>query len=246
VKAYITQYASALVAVFNPSDGSLISKTIDLSAFNADSSSIPYMSRALYHNGKVYIACQRLSIPTGSMFPSARDSGCIVVIDAVTDSVLKSIMLAYKNPQELSICNGKLFVGSVGAWGDNDAGIEYIDLATDTYGGSVISEAAFGGDVASIIVTSDTKGYTVISTPAYTTELHAFNPQAKTAGSAIAGLDAPCSGHMAFDGTYIYVGDRSNTNPGIVAIDAATDTKVGATKNVGLPPNSLGLLEITE
>jgi hypothetical protein len=47
---------------------------------------------------------------------------------------------------------------------------------------------------------------------------------------------------MAFDGAYVYVGDRSNSTPGIVIIDPKTDTKVGTTKNVGLPPNSLALL----
>jgi hypothetical protein len=91
-------------------------------------------------------------------------------------------------------------------------------------------------------VVSDTKGYAVISTPAFTTELHAFNPQIKTVGPKISGIDAPCSGHMAFDGAYVYVGDRSNSTPGIVIIDPKTDTKVGTTKNVGLPPNSLALL----
>jgi hypothetical protein len=249
-KAYITQYASSQVAIVNLQTGAKSSKTIDLSAYNSytgtpDSDVVPYMSRELFYNGKVYVACQRLKAPAGGYIQAA-DTSLIVVINATTDSVEKAIKLSYKDPQELSIFNGKLYVGSVGIWGVNDAGIEEIDLSTDTNMGTVVAESAFPGDIASIIVVSDTKGYAVISTPSYTTEVHSFNPLAKTVGAKITGIDAPCSGHIAFDGTYVYVGDRSSTSPGIVVINPATDTKVGTTKNVGLPPNSLALLETTK
>jgi hypothetical protein len=246
-KAYVTQYASANVAIVDPQTGLRLSRTIDLSAFDTyagtDSADVlPYMGKELYYNGKVYIACQRLKAPAGGYIQAA-DTSKIVVVNATTDSVAKAINLIYKNPQELSICNGKLYVGSVGIWGTNDAGIEAIDLTPDTNLGSVVGESAFPGDVASIIVVSETKGYAVISTPSFTTELHSFNPQTKSAGPKIAGIDAPCSGHMAFDGTYVYVGDRSITNPGIVVIDPVTDAKIGTTRNIGLPPNSLALLQ---
>lgn len=245
-KAYITQYASSQVVIIDPSTGIKSNKTIDLSAVNTyagtDSADVlPYMSKELYYNGKVYIACQRLKAPAGGYIQAA-DTSKIVVINSATDNVEKAINLIYKNPQELSICNGKLYVASAGIWGVNDAGIEEIDLASDTNNGSLVDEASFSGDIASIIVVSETKGYAVISTPTYTTEFHSFNPQAKTAGPKVAGIDEPCSGHMAFDGTYVYVGDRSNRNPGIAIIDPANDMKVGTTKNIGLPPNSLALL----
>jgi hypothetical protein len=249
-KAYITQYAGSKVAIVDPQTGLRLNRAIDLSAFNTyagtDSADVvPYMGKEVYYGGKVYIACQRLKAPAGG-FIQAADTSKIVVINTTTDSVEKAISLMYKNPQELSICNGKLYVGSVGIWGANDAGIEAIDLATDTNLGSILGESAFPGDVASIIIVSDTKGYAVISTPSFTTELHSFNPQTKSTGQKIAGIDAPCSGHMAFDGTYVYVGDRSNANPGIVIIDPVTDEKIGTTKNIGLPPNSLALLETTK
>jgi hypothetical protein len=242
-KAYVTKLGSSQVTIIDPSTGLKSSRTIDLSVFNTyagtDSADIiPYMSRGLYYNGKVYIACQRLK----GAYMLAADTSKIIVINATTDSVIKAINLMYKNPQELSIFNGKLYVGSLGLYAVNDAGIEEIDLATDIDIGSIANESDFPGDIASIIVVSDTKGYAVISTPAYTRELHAFNPQAKTAGPKISGIDDPCSGHMVFDGAYVYVGDRSTTTPGIVIIDPQNDLKVGATKNIGLPPNSLSLL----
>ena len=245
-KAYTMQLASSKVTIVDASTGIKSSKTIDLSSFNTyagtdSADAVPYMSKALYYNGKVYIACQRLKAPAGGYIQAA-DISKIIVINATTDSIIKAINLMFKNPQELSIFNGKLYVGSVGIWGVNDGGVEAIDLATDSNIGSIAGESAFSGDIASIIVVSDTKGYAVISTPAFTTELHAFNPQIKTVGPKISGIDAPCSGHMAFDGAYVYVGDRSNSTPGIVIIDPKTDTKVGTTKNVGLPPNSLALL----
>ena len=245
-KAYITQYASSKVAIIDLSSGIKSSKTIDLSAFNTyagtdSADAVPYMAKELYYNGKVYIACQRLKAPAGGYIQAA-DTSKIIVVDATNDSVVKAINLRYKNPQELSIFNGRLYVGSVGIWGVIDGGIEAIDLATDSIIGSIVDESAFSGDIASLIVVSDTKGYAVVSTPSYTTELHPFNPQEKTAGPKVLGIDEPCSGHMVFDGTYAYVGDRSKTNPGIVIIDPKTDAKVGTTKNIGLPPNSLALL----
>ncbi|HAJ80225.1 MAG TPA: hypothetical protein DCO75_10700 [Fibrobacteres bacterium] len=247
-KAYITQYGSAMMAIFNPSTG-LKSSTIDLSDFDTyaktdSADDVPYMSRELYYNGKVYVACQRLKAPAGGYIQAA-DTSKIVVINATTDSVEKTIDLIYKNPVEMYIWNEKLYVASVGIWGISDAGIEQIDLSADTNAGSVVGEPAFSGDIASVIVVSDTKGYAVISDlSTYATSLYSFNPQTKTAGDKITGIDAPSSGHIAFDGKYVYVGDRSSTSPGIVVIDPATDLKVGDTKYVGLPPNSLEFLKI--
>jgi hypothetical protein len=172
------------------------------------------------------------------------DTSMIVVINALSDSVEKTIHLNYKNPQELSICNGTLYVACAGAFGVNDAGIECIDLSTGKNEGPVVDENTLHGDIESIIVISDTKGYAVVSTPSFTTEMFPFNPTAKTVGPKIAGIENPCSNHMAFYGSFVYVGDRGPTNPGIVIIDSATDTKTGMTKDVGLPPNSLALLNI--
>jgi hypothetical protein len=247
-KAYVTQFQSTQVVIFDPSTGTKAAKTIDLSAFDAyagtDSAApFPYMSKALYYNGKVYVACQRLHAPAGGYIQAA-DTSCIVVINAVSDSVEKTIKLAYKNPQELSICNGKMYVASVGKYGMNDGGIECIDLTVGTNTGTIMDENALQGDVGTLIVISDTKGYVVISTPSFATEMWAFNPLAKTRGLKISGIDSPGTNHLAYDGARVYVADRSITTPGIVAVDPATDTKVGATKNLGLPPNSLAYLNL--
>ena len=247
-KAYITQYADSKVVIFNPAIGIKATKTIDISLFDTyagtdSAESVPYMSKEAYYQGKVYIACQRLkTLSNGYMTPA--DTSLIVVINAVSDSVEKAIKLLYKNPQELSLCNGKLYVASVGAFGSNDGGIERIDLSTGVNEGIVVNETALHGDVESIIVMSDTKGYAVISTQSYATELYPFNPSAKTVGAKISGIDSPCSNHMAFYGGFLFIGDRSLTNSGIVEIDTATDKKVGYTKNIGIPPNSLALLEL--
>jgi hypothetical protein len=247
-KAYVTQYQSAQVVVFDPSTGAKTGASIDLSAFDAyvgtDSASpYPYMSKALYYNGKVYVACQRLHAPAGGYIQAA-DTSCVVVINVASDAVEGAIKLAYKNPQELSICNGKLYVAGLGKYGMNDGGVECIDLASGSNTGSIIEENALQGDIGTVIVISDTKGYAVISTPSFATEMWSFNPQTKAVGMKISGIESPCTNHFAYDGTYVYAGDRSTTTPGIVVIDPATDAKVGATKNIGLPPNSLAYLEV--
>lgn len=249
-KAYITQFASAQIVIVDPSTGIKTGKTIDLSRFNAyagtpEATTVPHMTKALYYNGKVYVACQRLKAPAGG-YLSPADTSLVVVINGSTDSVEKAIRLTYKNPQEMSLCGGKLYVACCGAYGDNDGGIERIDCATGTNEGVVVDEVALNGDVQTLTVINDTKGYAVISTPTYTTELHPFNPQAKQVGPKVAGIDVPFSNHLAYDGSYVYIGDRSTTVPGIAAIDPATDLKAGATKDVGLPPNSLVFLETTK
>ena len=241
-KAYVTQLASSKVAIIDPLTGIKSSKTIDLSPFNTyagtdSADAVPYISKELYYNGKVYIACQRLKAPN----MQAADTSKIIVINATTDSVLKAINLAYKNPQELSIFNGKLYVGGIGIWGVNDGGVEAIDLSMDSNIGSIADESAFSGDIASIIVVSDTKGYAAISGSNGISQLYTFNPTIKSVGATVSGVDSISWGHMAFDGKYIYVGVRSKT-PGIAIIDPETDTKIGTIKNVGLPPNSLALL----
>jgi hypothetical protein len=246
-KAYVTQYASSHIVIVDPATGSMTGKTIDLSKFNTyagtpEATSVPNMTKALFHDGKVYVACQRLKAPAGG-YLSPADTSLIVVINAVNDSVENAIRLRYKNPQEMCIVGGTLYVASCGAYGANDGGIECIDCVTGTNSGSVADENALHGDVQTLIVVSETKGYAVVSTPAYTTELYPFNPQTKAVGAKVTGIDAPCSNHIAYDGTRIYVGDRSTTAPGIVIIDPATDSKVGTTKNIGVPPNSLAFVE---
>jgi hypothetical protein len=246
-KAYITQNLSSQIAIFNPSTGDKSTKTIDCAGYvayrNTDSAATsPYLSREMYYNGNVYVLCQRLKLGAGG-FIQAADTSLILVVNATSDSVENTVKLAYRNPQEMSEYNGKLYVAGTGAYGANDGGIECIDLATGGNNGSIVDETALHGDVQSIIVIGDTKGYAVISTPSFAMEMYPFNPQTRTVGTKISGVDNPCSGHMAYDGSFVYIGDRSMTNPGIVVIDPATDTKVGSTKNIGLPPNSLAYLE---
>ncbi len=246
-KAYITQNMTSQIVIFDPSTGDKTTKAIDcaryVAYYNTDSAATtPYLSKELYYNGKVYASCQRLKAPAGGYIQAA-DTSLVIVINATSDSIINTIKLAYKNPQEMSICSGMLYVAGLGDYGVNDGGIECIDLSTDSNIGTVVDESALRGDVLSIIVVSDAKGYAVISTPSYTTELYPFNPQARSVGTKIAGLDSPCSGHMAYDGSFVYIGDRSTTAPGVVVLDPSTDTKVGATKNVGLPPYSLAYLE---
>jgi len=93
-RAYVTQLYSAQIAVVDPQTGVKTGASIDLSAFDTyahtdSADAYPYMSRELYYNGKVYIACQRLKAPAGGYIQAA-DTSKIVVVDAATDSVVKS------------------------------------------------------------------------------------------------------------------------------------------------------------
>jgi hypothetical protein len=49
-------------------------------------------------------------------------------------------------------------------------------------------------------------------------------------------------GGVAYDGTYLYVGDQSLTDPGIVVIDPSDNSKVSGPHDMGMPPSSLAIL----
>lgn len=245
-KAYITQYNLNQLAVFNPSAGALISSSIDLSGYVAfygtDSvASAPYMDNAVYSNGKIYVTCQRLYTGSGG-YLTPGDTSLVLVISADNNTVEKAIKLQYKNPQGISLCGDKLYVSCTGCYGLQDGGIECIDLTTDTNTGSIVAESNIGGDISTLLVISESKGYVIYSSGWPASVVKEFNPATKVIGSDITGVDVAAG--LAFDGTYLYAGDRSSTAPGIVKINSADNVKVGDTYDVGMPPYTIAYLTI--
>lgn len=244
--AYITQYNSTNLAVFNPMTGTVSSSPVNLSSYVAyagtDSAGpAPHMDNAIYYNGFVYVTCQRLKAPEGGWIGPA-DTSLIVVINAITGVVNEnSIKLAYKNPQGVSLIGDKLYVSCTGYYGMQDGGIECIDLVTNTNMGTIATETQIGGDITTIIVLSETKGYVIYGNwPASTVK--EFNPATKKIGSDIICVEVAAG--MTSDGTSLYVGDRSPTIPGIIQINPVDNSKIGNTFNVGIPPNRLAYLNL--
>jgi|GEM_PF-1543307 hypothetical protein len=249
-KAYITQFQSSGVVIFDPSTGTKTG-TIDLSRFNtyagtANAEQYPFMSSAITYGGYLYVACQRLAHSGVNLVPA--DTSCIAVVSTFNDSIVGKINLAKKNPYSMSVAAGKLYVSCTGGWGDwTDGGVECVDLFSNKNIGIVAEEQDFAGDLSTIQMTGPDKGYVAVgkNTPDYSsfwTEVIGFNPKTHSVAGKVQNI-ANAFGGLAFDGAYLYVGDRSSTNPGIVVVDPTDDSKKAGPFDMGLPPNALAFLK---
>ncbi len=251
-KAYVACNLGKNVLVVDPATGAVLD-SIDLSRFDAfagtsNDPGIPYMQALALYNGKLYVACERLK-PDSSNIPQPVDTSKVAIVSVSGDSIVGSISLSKRNPYSMAVVGSKLYIVSTGAWGDpTDGGIECVDLTTDRNTGLVVGETPFGGDISSICVVSDQKAYVAVAKNSldfttFWTDLVEFNPSTGAVGTKVSGVDNAFGG-AAFDGTHLFVGDRSKTAPGIVEIDPATNLKVGGPYDVGLPPGSLTYFQV--
>ena len=254
-KAYVTQYGDSKIAIIDPSEGTVTgSISLDRDPFIHDGEEVPYMSPAVIVNGKAYIALQRLAIVQKAWGPSpdfADSTGMIVVIDIESDEILKEIKLEKGNPAAIDTCNGNLYISSTGSWDDQtDGGIENIDCSTDRYEGVVVEEEEFGGDITSLVMISESKAYVAVGINEadfnFNTVVKECNPSTGRVGSAIESVENAFGG-IAYDGTYLYIGDRSATHPGVVVIDPSDNSKVAGPIDIGsLPPSAIAVLKVNE
>lgn len=257
-KVYITQYNSDILVVFDPENG-IITGGIYLGEYGmfagTDSAEVPFMQCSKVVNNKLYVLCQRLETVQSALdtMPLPTNlTGLIVVISTVNDSILKTIPLTKKNPVSMDAVGGYLYVSSTGSWQDtSDGGIEKIDLGSDSYLGVIIEEARFGSNISNIVMISSTKGYVGVSrnnadSTEYWTELVEFDPSTGTVGLKIANID-DASGGEVYDGFYLYVGDRSKTNPGVVVINPTDNSKVAGPIILGPePPSSIAVRTVSQ
>lgn len=252
-KAYVTQFGSDHIAVINPADGKTTGTiALDDSPYLHEGEDVPNMSSMSIVDGKAYIVLQRLKTFQGQSGPymGVGDStGMIVVIDTESDGIIKNIPLEKSNPAALAAFNGNLYVVSSGSWGDpEDGGIEKIDCVNDCNEGVVLEESDFGGDISTLVMISESKAYVAVGMYDeefnFSTVVREFDPSAGSVGGTISSVNDAFGG-MAYDGTYLYIGDRSVTDPGVVVIDPSDNSKVAGPIDVGsLPPSALAVLKV--
>jgi hypothetical protein len=79
----------------------------------------------------------------------------------------------------------------------------------------------------------------------FSTVVKECNPSTGDVGATIESVNDAFGG-MAYDGTYLYIGDRSTTDPGVVVIDPSDNSKVAGPIDVGsLPPSAIAVLKVT-
>jgi hypothetical protein len=190
------------------------------------------MVKGVMSGSKLYVACQRLVgwMPT--------DTSLIVVINTANDSIEGTIPLTLRNPQDMILAGGKLYLACTGAYGALDGGVEAVNLATQASEGSVINEADVNGDISRLAVVNDTLAYVAVTLADYSCEIRPFNPGAKTVAVKL-GFIADVSAGPLYDGRYVYAGEKGGSVSGIIVIDPMTGALVRGPVATGLDPYSL-------
>lgn len=247
-KAYITQNTNSGLVVYNPSNYTTTT-FIDISPYaGVATPELPYMQSSMVYNGKLYILCQRLkSVQNSKPVPDSLP-GTLVILAVDDDSFIDSIPLTKKNPVSMDVMNGFLYVSSAGFEDSTDGGIEKIDLSLDSLIGLVLPETDTTiQNFGDIVLVSSTKGYIKATSPVDNrTDLFEFNPSTGAVGERVFVLDNP-TGDVIYDGRYLYVADRSLTNPGVVVVNPVNNSVVaGPIKMGALPPSSLAIMTVSK
>jgi DNA-binding beta-propeller fold protein YncE len=246
-KAYISSHNSSGLIIFNPSTGKRES-TIDLSRFNTytgtdSAETSPFASALAVYGNYLYAACQRLKTvqePWGTNIVPA-DTSLIAIIDTRTDEIVGEIKLNKKNPAAMSIHGNMMLVSSTGNWDDpSSSGVEMIDLTGNENLGVIVDGGNFGGNISNAVFVSPEKAYIGVTLDDWSVGIFPFNPTTGTASTKIDGIGDGFGG-MAYDGQYVYIGDRGFGAAGVAVVDPTTNT-VKQKINTGMPPSALAVI----
>jgi len=248
-KAYVTLYEKSHILIVNPQNGSRIG-TIDLSLF-ADADGIPEMDRLVFCDGKVFVSLQLLDRdstwkPTGL--------SRIAVIDPETDSVVdtdprrpgvQAIDLTLTNPIDMKYvpAAGKILVAEAGGfYSAQDGGLEYVDPATGSAQGILLTEQQLGGQLGgafgSFSMVDADEGYAIIMAEDWSnTAVVRFDLSRGTVLSVHEQSAGFVHADLMVSGDMLYVCDRTLRSPGIRVFDTPTGREITASPlDTGLPP----------
>jgi hypothetical protein len=228
--AYMAFYGSSDLLKLNPLTGERL-KTIDISSLNDPSGDgLPEAEQLLLLGNKLYVMCQRLDRNEG--FVTKGNKGAIGVIDTTTDALVGRIDLQGENPGSMtyySLAN-QLLIPVTGNFAEPaNAGLEVVDLTTETTQGIQRTVEQLGGK-ASEIVLDGSSGYILSFDDTqpfpFPYFVRTFDPATLDVGANDVFRINEFVEDMALDvGTHLYVLDRTEANPGVHVIDTATNTE---------------------
>jgi hypothetical protein len=250
-KAYVSVLEQMALLIVDPTPGVCRSRddfvigSIDLSAL-ADDDGTPDMTLMAKRGNRVYVALQRLDINSPLREPAA--NGAIAVIDSDSDTVVDTIELSGENPfantKGLIIRGSNLYVSEVGLFGENDGGIERVDLDDNSPQGFIFTEATAGGDIVDFAFAAERRAYAIVSRADFTTALIAFDPVAGTLLDTITAAEGfDYSDIEVNDRGELYLTDRRFDRPGVRIFRAADGVELTAAPlDIGLPPTEVVFL----
>ena len=249
-KAYISLYDAASLLIVNPQDGAE-SGRIDLSAF-ADADGLPEVSQIVRVGDRLYLSCQRLD-RNGSWGPA--DVSYLIVVDLATDALVdvdpdaegvQGIALSAGNPNSMAVIGEQIAVGSVVNFGDRAGGVEIVDTATNRSLGLAVSEEDLGGDITSMVLVDQNRGYAVVADENFANGVRPFDLSSGTVGAPLKNISGGYIASLAVDGDRLIVADRGYfsdpASAGLKFYDAATGAFLRGPIDTGLPPANIVVL----
>jgi hypothetical protein len=179
--------------------------------------------------------------PTGASYVAVIDIETDTFVDTDPAPGTQPITLTGRNPFtdiRLDVYTNKLYLSSVGFFGLQDGGVEYVDPLTFQTQPLVLTESSAGGDINDVVIVGPDRGYAIISDASFNNVLVSFNPQTglKTGTLYAPGAYVLNDIELSPD-RELFLTDRTAVLPGIRIYNADTGTEITSNPiDVGLPP----------
>ena len=249
-KAYISRYGTASLLIVNPQDGAELGE-IDLSSF-ADADGLPEVSQIVRVGDRLYLSCQRLD-RNGGWGPV--DVSYLIVVDIATDTLVdvdsdaegvQGIALSIANPNSMAVIGEQIAVGVVANFGDRAGGVEIVDTATNRSLGLAVSEEDLGGDITSMVLVDQNRGYAVVADENFANSVRPFDLSSGAVDAPLENISGGFIPSLAVDGDRLIVADRGSfadpASAGLKFYDAATGAFLSGPIDTGLPPQDIVVL----
>ena len=249
-KAYVTRYDVASLLIVNPQNGAELGE-IDLSTF-ADADGLPEVSQIVRVGERLYLSCQRLD-RNGGWGPA--DVSYLIVVDLATDTLVdvdpdaegvQGIALSVANPNSMAVAGEQIAVGVVVNFGDRFGGVEIVDTATNRSLGLAVSEEDLGGDITSMVLVDQNRGYAVVADENFANSVRPFELSGGNVGAPLENISGGFIPNLAVDGDRLIVADRGSfsdpASAGLKFYNAATGSFLSGPIDTGLPPQDIVVL----
>ena len=254
-KAYVTRLARTELLIVDPRNGDELG-VVDLSAF-ADDDGFPEMTQMVQVGSRVYVLVQRLD--TNDTFFAPVGTSYVVVIDTDTDTLVdmddsvdgvQGIELAAPNPNAIVAVGSQLIVSEVSSFSDRSGGIEVLELSAAgqvSSRGLVIGETALGGDINTMAMVDESRGYAIISDENFANHVVPFDVGTGDVGPRLEALSTGFMQSLEVDGDRLIVADPGAFDDpdgaGLMIFDAGTQELVAGPISTGLPPVSIAIVD---
>ena len=189
--------------------------------------------------------------PVGTSYVAVIDTDTDTLVD-MDDSVdgVQGIELAAPNPNAIVAVGSQLIVSEVSSFSDRSGGIEVLELSAAgqvSSRGLVIGETALGGDINTMAMVDESRGYAIISDENFANHVVPFDVGTGDVGPRLEALSTGFMQSLEVDGDRLIVADPGAFDDpdgaGLMIFDAGTQELVVGPISTGLPPVSIAIVD---